>query len=288
MAHFVACRKTMDAVRIAHLYFREIVRLHGVPRSITSDRDTKFISSFWRSLWGKLGTKLCFSSAYHPQIEVVNRSLGKLLRCLAGTKPKQWDLALPQAEFAYNRSKSRTTGMSPFEIVYGQNPSGVLDLALVPRVGRLNPKADELADHLRGIHEQVKLAIQESNDKYKARADRHRRQVLFDVGDFVWAVLTRDRFPVGEYNKLKERKIGPCEILQKINDNAYRLCLPSHLKTSDVFNVKHLSPYFADFDDIAVNLRTSSFQLGVTDSGESKSDDAELSDCTLMALNYLE
>jgi hypothetical protein len=179
MAHFVACRKTMDAVRIAHLYFREIVHLHGVPRSITSDRDTKFISSFWRSLWGKLGTKLNFSNAYHPQTdgqtEVVNRSLGNLLRCLAGTKPKQWDLALPQAEFSYNRSKSRTTGMSPFEIVYGQNPSGVLDLAHAPRVGRLNPKADELANHIRGVHEQVKLAIQESNDKYKAQADRHRR-----------------------------------------------------------------------------------------------------------------
>jgi hypothetical protein len=111
---------------------------------------------------------------------------------------------------------------------------------------------------------------------------------FFYVGDFVWAVLTPDRFPIGEYNKLKERKIGPYEILQKINDNAYRLCLPSHLKTSDVFNVKHLSPCFADSDDIAVNSRTSSFQLGVTDAGGSKSNNVELSDCTLMALNYLE
>ncbi|KAE8697779.1 putative Quercetin 3-O-methyltransferase 1 [Hibiscus syriacus] len=292
IAHFVACRKTMDADRIAHLYFKEIVHLHGVPRSITSDRDTKFISHFWKSLWGKLGMQLNFSSAYHPQTddqtEVVNRSLGNLLRCLAGTKPKQWDLALPQAEFAYNRSKNRTTGLSPFEIVYGQNPSGVLDLAPIPRIGRFSPKEYEMAKYLRGIHEQVKQTIHESNTKYKTRVDNHRRQVLFDVGDFVWAILTRDRFPVGEYNKLKDRKIGPCEVVQKINDNAYRLRLPSHLKTSDVFNVKHLSHCFVDSDDTTLNSRMSSFQPGVTDAGGSETDDVELSDCTLMALRYHE
>ncbi|KAE8672853.1 putative CCCH-type zinc finger family protein [Hibiscus syriacus] len=243
---------------------------------------------FWKSLWGKLGTQLNFSSAYHPQTdgqtEVVNRSLGNLLRCLAGTKPKQWDLALPQAEFAYNRSKNRTTGLSPFEIVYGQNPSGVLDLAPIPRIGHFSPKADEMAKYLRGIHEQVKQTIHESNTKYKTRVDNHRRQVLFDVGDFVWAVLTRDRFPVGEYNKLKDRKIGPCEVVQKINENAYRLRLPSHLKTSDVFNVKHLSHCFVDPDDTTLNSRTSFFQPGVTDAGGSETDDAELSDCTLLAI----
>ncbi|KAE8683077.1 hypothetical protein F3Y22_tig00111215pilonHSYRG00001 [Hibiscus syriacus] len=233
--------KTMDADRIAHLYFKEIVRLHGVPRSITSDRDTKFISHFWKSLWGKLGTQLNFSSAYHPQ----------------------------------------TDGQT-------ENPSGVLDLAPIPRIGRFSPKADEMAKYLRGIHEQVKQTIHESNTKYKTRVDNHRRQVLFDVGDFVWAVLTRDRFPVGEYNKLKDRKIGPCEVVQKINDNAYRLRLPSHLKTSDVFNVKHLSHCFVDPDDTTLNSRTSSFQPGATDAGGSETDDAELSDCTLMALRYHE
>ncbi|KAE8668905.1 hypothetical protein F3Y22_tig00112281pilonHSYRG00079 [Hibiscus syriacus] len=254
MAHFVACRKTMDADRIAHLYFKEI---HLPPQT-------------------------------DGQTEVVNRSLGNILRCLARTKPKQWDLALPQAEFAYNRSKHRTTGLSPFEIVYGQNPSGVLDLAPIPRIGHFSPKADEMAKYLRGIHEQVKQTIHESNTKYKTRVENHRRQVLFDVGDFVWAVLTHDRFPIGEYNKLKDRKIGPCEVVQKINDNAYRLRLPSYLKTSDVFNVKHLSHCFVDSDDTTLNSRTSSFQPGVTDARGSETDDAELSDCTLMALRYHE
>ncbi|KAE8681700.1 Two-component response regulator-like APRR9 [Hibiscus syriacus] len=205
-----------------------------------------------------------------------------------GTKPKQWDLALPQAEFSYNRSKNKTTGLSPFEIVYGQNPSGVLDLAPIPRIGRFSPKADEMAKYLRGIHEQVKQTIHESNTKYKTRVDNHRHQVLFEIGDFVWAVLTRDRFPVGEYNKLKDRKIEPCEVVQKINDNAYRLRLLSHMKTSDVFNVKHLSPCFVDSDDTTLNSRTSSFQPGVTDAGGSETDDAELSDYTLMALRYHE
>ena len=97
-----------------------------------SDRDAKFVGHFWRTLWKKLGANLSFSSTYQPQTnghtEVVNRTLGTILRSLVYQNPKQWDLALAQAEFYYNDTPNRSTGMSPFQIVFGLNPRGVYEL----------------------------------------------------------------------------------------------------------------------------------------------------------------
>lgn len=92
MTHFIACQKTKDTSLVARLYFNKVVRLHDIPKSITSYRDVNFIINFWKSSWEKVRTQLNFSSAYHPQtngqIMVVNCSLSNLLRSQARDKPK--------------------------------------------------------------------------------------------------------------------------------------------------------------------------------------------------------
>ena len=69
MAHLIPCYNTSDATHIANLFFDGVVKLHGLPRIIVSEKDVKFTGKFWRTLWKKLGTRLNFSSAYHPQCQ---------------------------------------------------------------------------------------------------------------------------------------------------------------------------------------------------------------------------
>jgi hypothetical protein len=134
------------------LYFLEFVRLHGVPKTFTYDRDTRFLNNFWTNLWKKMGTKLHFNNSYHPQIdgktEVVNKSLGNLFWSIVGEKPKQWNLALPQAEFAYNSLVNICTGKYPFQLVYNRNPMCVLDLVQLPLGDRISDDGEAFAEHI--------------------------------------------------------------------------------------------------------------------------------------------
>ncbi|GKV30806.1 hypothetical protein SLEP1_g39581 [Rubroshorea leprosula] len=160
MAHFIPCHKTDDATNIVDLYFKEVVRLHGVPRTIVSDRDVKFLSYFWKTSWGKLGTKLLFSTTCYPQTdgqtEVVNRTLSALLRSIIQKNLKNWEACLPHVEFAYNRSVHSATNCSPFEVVYGFNPLTPLDLLPLPIDERASLDGKKKAEVVKQLYERPK------------------------------------------------------------------------------------------------------------------------------------
>jgi hypothetical protein len=125
---------------------------------------------------------------------------------------------------------------------------------------RIHTKVEDLIAQIQEGHKLTIQNLEESTAKYKADADKKRHALEFEEDDFVWAVLTKDRFLVGEYNKLVARKIGPVEIVKKINPNAYQLKLPSHIKTLDVFNVKQLVSFTGDSSEEDANSRANFVQ----------------------------
>jgi hypothetical protein len=217
MAHFIPCHKIDDASHIADLFFWEIIRLHGVPNTMVSD---KFLSQ----------TQL-FSTTCHPQtdgqIEAVNRTLSTMLRAVLKKNIKMWEECLPHVEFAYNCSLHSTTKMCPFEIVYGLLPRDPIDLMPLPSSEKLNFDARQHAELMLKMHETTKENIERMNDKYKISGDKGRKQMDFEPGYLVWLHLRRERFPDLRKSKLMPRTDGSFKVLEKINENAYKLDLPA-------------------------------------------------------------
>jgi hypothetical protein len=126
-AHFIPLIYPFTALMIAKVFLAEVYKLHGLPSTIISDRDPIFTSKLWKELFQLTDTKLCLSSAYHPQsdgqTERVNQCLEAYLRCFVHACPKQWSSWLSVAEFWYNTSYHSALGKSPFEVLYGHAPS---------------------------------------------------------------------------------------------------------------------------------------------------------------------
>jgi hypothetical protein len=179
------------------------------------------------------------------QTEVVNRSLRDLLRSLVTEHHSQWDNILPQAEFAYKDLVNRSTGQSPFQVVYGMHPRGVSELRDSEQTATRSASAEDFAEAMKELHSQVKKRLQNSSQEYKRRANQHRRQLHFEVGDLILAHLRKQRFPRGTYNKMKMKKIGPCRVLRKFGVNAYEIELPDGIGISLIFNISDLYPYKA-------------------------------------------
>jgi hypothetical protein len=125
-AHFIPLGHPYTTESVARVFFGEIVRLHGLPESIVSDRDPVFTSAFWQALFKASGSKLLLSFAFHPQTdgqtEAVNKAIGMYLRCLTGDRSRQWLRWLPWAEYTYNTAFHTALKETPFKLVYGRDP----------------------------------------------------------------------------------------------------------------------------------------------------------------------
>jgi hypothetical protein len=129
--HFAKLPSRFTASQVASVFAETVYKLHGMPKSIVSDRDPIFLSKFWQELFKSSGTKLRMSTAYHPQTdgqtEIVNKALQQYLRCFVHNEPTKWGDYLHWAEWHYNTAVHTSTGLSPFQVVYGRAPPTLND-----------------------------------------------------------------------------------------------------------------------------------------------------------------
>lgn len=246
--HFCPSKITDTASDVARIFFDQVFRLHGMPRNIISDRDSRFTGKFWTALMKLMGTKLNMSTAFHPQsdgqTERANRTLEEMLRSYVSYNQRDWDLLLPMMEFAYNNSTNPTTGFSPFFLNYGHHPLVPASLITPPPTNV--PTVEEFVSTQSSALAQAQDAILEAQERQRKHADQARRPVEFIVGDMVMlntrhiSLAAHSNRPSG---KLEPLFAGPFKIIERINDNAFKLELPSSMKIHPVFNADLLKPY---------------------------------------------
>jgi hypothetical protein len=249
-AHFLPVKTTYKMPKYTEIYIAEIVRLHGVPSSIVSDRDPKFTSHFWEALHEALGTKLSFSSAYHPQtdgqMERTNQSLEDLLRACVLDDRGSWDDVLPLVEFTYNNSFHTSIGMAPYEALYGRKCQTPLCWYQNGESMIVGPDMiQQTTEKVRKIRERMKI----SQDRQKSYADKRRKPLEFEEGDHVFLRVTPTT-SVGraiKSRKLTPKFIGPYQIISRVGPVAYQVALPPLLSNiHDVFHVSQLRKYITD------------------------------------------
>ncbi|GJT43397.1 putative nucleotidyltransferase, ribonuclease H [Tanacetum coccineum] len=246
-AHFLPIRKNYGISKLAEIFRQEIVRLHGTPTSIVSDRDPKFTSHFWKGLQKAWGTRLKFSTAFHPQTdgqsERTIQTLEDMLRACALEWTGSWDEYLCLVEFAYNNSWHASIKAAPFELLYGRKCRAPI---CWDEVGERLIEGPELIEITNEKVAVAKEKLKEARSRQKSYADKHRRDLEFQVGDRVFLKVSpfRGVKRFGIKGKLSPRFIGPFEILERIGEVSYRLALPPQLShVHDVFHVSLLRGY---------------------------------------------
>jgi len=245
MRHFVACQSTCTAQDLAALFINHIFRLHGLPETVISDRGPQFVSAFWGMLCKRLKIDKRLSTAFHPQTdgqtERMNAVLEQYLRCYVDYLQDDWNDWLPLAEFASNNHASETTGMSPFFVNYGFDPSIELDTSEKTQ-GHPDTEAMGYAAHLKDIHEHCRAEMLRAQHRFSEQADKHRKPGhSFKPGDLVW-LDARHIQTQRPSRKLDSRRLGPFKVLESIGSHAFRLDLPATMSVHNVFHICRLTP----------------------------------------------
>ncbi|CAM8992550.1 unnamed protein product [Rhodiola kirilowii] len=249
-AHFSPLKHGYTTNDVAQVFIRDVIKLHGFPASIVSDRDAIFMSKFWKELFRQQGTLLAHSTAYHPQsdgqTEVVNRSLEDYLRCFVSDHQRDWIQLLPWAEYSYNTALHSSLGATPYQVVYGRPPPALLDH--VPGSTTLATLEDQITQRDQ-LLQALKQNLARAQHRMTQQANLKRHHKEFNVGDFVWVRLQpyrQNSLRNRRTNKFAKRFYGPFQITERVGSVAYRLNLSSTARIHNVFHIALLRRFVGD------------------------------------------
>ena len=246
MIHLAPCTKEITAPEYAKLFVDHVFKLHGLPEVIISDRDPRFTSKFWKSLFNLLGTNLRFSTAFHPQTdgqsERMIQTLENFLRPYVQRRPHEWSQLLAVAEFAANNAVHVATGHSAFYLNSGDHP--VVPTTLLHKGESSKLEAVQvMVDRMRTALEEAQTNLTVAQNRAREYANRSRREEKYTVGDSVLLSTRHIQVDAHLPRKLRRRFVGPYKVTEVISDTAYRLDLPPTWRIHPVFHVDSLKRY---------------------------------------------